>query len=314
MRYVIIRDDDTNAFTPVECLEKLYRPFLDRGLPVNLATIPAVSTAARMADGTPEGFLWAQHCFSRGSQDGAVQAAGLFPCAPLNWAATTVATAEPATACSKHALPAPGEHAPIGQNQKLVAYLKDNPGFKIIQHGCHHDYLEFDCADPAEVARRLDAGRRHLQEAGLTPGEAFVAPYDRLSRPALREVSQRFRILSTGWYELRRLPWSWWPGYMMKKLKKRPHWRVGRTLLLSHPGCLLSCHRTYSTMLGGITHFVENQQLTVVVTHWWEYFRNGRQDEGFIEFLHETAAYLASHPDVKVVSFSDLLTQNFRLN
>jgi len=31
MRYVILRDDDTNAFTPVECLERLYRPFLERG-------------------------------------------------------------------------------------------------------------------------------------------------------------------------------------------------------------------------------------------------------------------------------------------
>ena len=35
MRYVILRDDDTNALTPVDCLERLYRPFLNRGLPVN---------------------------------------------------------------------------------------------------------------------------------------------------------------------------------------------------------------------------------------------------------------------------------------
>ena len=42
MRYVILRDDDTNTFTPVECLERLYRPFLDLGLPVNLAVIPNV--------------------------------------------------------------------------------------------------------------------------------------------------------------------------------------------------------------------------------------------------------------------------------
>ena len=43
MHYVIIRDDDTNAFTPVECLERLYRPFLNAGLPINLAVIPDVS-------------------------------------------------------------------------------------------------------------------------------------------------------------------------------------------------------------------------------------------------------------------------------
>jgi len=44
MHYVILRDDDTNALTPVECLEQLYRPFLDRDLPVSLAVIPNVRT------------------------------------------------------------------------------------------------------------------------------------------------------------------------------------------------------------------------------------------------------------------------------
>jgi len=57
MRYVIIRDDDTNALTPVSCLERLYRPFLERGMPVNLATIPEVALDARLPNGNLEGFL-----------------------------------------------------------------------------------------------------------------------------------------------------------------------------------------------------------------------------------------------------------------
>src|SRR6185503_21362603 len=61
MRYVILRDDDTNALTPVECLERLYRPFLDRNLPVNLAVIPDVSTNALTPDGKTEGFLFAKN-------------------------------------------------------------------------------------------------------------------------------------------------------------------------------------------------------------------------------------------------------------
>src|SRR5580693_2788373 len=61
MHYVILRDDDTNALTPVECLERLYRPFLDRGLPVNLAVIPRVSTETLRQDGQPEGFLFAKN-------------------------------------------------------------------------------------------------------------------------------------------------------------------------------------------------------------------------------------------------------------
>ena len=61
MRYVILRDDDTNALTPIDCLDALYRPFLDRGLPVNLAVIPEVDTKALTPDGVPEGFLFAKN-------------------------------------------------------------------------------------------------------------------------------------------------------------------------------------------------------------------------------------------------------------
>jgi hypothetical protein len=271
MRYVIIRDDDTNAFTPVSCLERLYRPFLDRGLPVNLAVIPDVATDTRQADGQPEGYLMKKGAAS----------------------ARTV---------------------PIGTHTKLVHYLRDNPGFHLLQHGCHHDYLEFDCPSRPEIARRLEHGSQLLQEAGFHSPETFVAPYDKLSRPALAEVASRFRILSTGWFELPRLPYGWWPKYAVKKLLQAPHWRVGRTLLLSHPGCILSYHHTYATMLGGILHYLQNQQLTVLVTHWWEYYHNNAADEEFIGFLHETASYIATHPDLKVISFSDLLQGNVRLN
>src|SRR4030095_9395369 len=59
--YVILRDDDTNALTPVECLERLYRPFLDRALPISLAVIPDVATDAVTPEGRPEGFLFAKN-------------------------------------------------------------------------------------------------------------------------------------------------------------------------------------------------------------------------------------------------------------
>ena len=93
-----------------------------------------------------------------------------------------------------------------------------------------------------------------------------------------------------------------------------PHWQIGQTVLLSHPGCLLSAQRTYSTMLGGILHFLATQHLTVLVTHWWEYFPKAGPDEGFIGFLHETADYLATHPELKVISFDELVESRIPLN
>jgi hypothetical protein len=348
MRYVIFRDDDTNAFTPVECLERLYRPFLDRGLPVNLATIPAVSRNATMANGEPEGFLPHKNQSSatpnlvrtheacgkdgasaahelaalEGGADKWMPGASPTPSAgPLPYAghAAHAVTAERRRfgadqLASAGAAALRQDAVPIGSNGPLVKYLNENPGYRIVQHGCHHDYLEFERANHSEIIRRLEYGSKLIQEAGFAQPRTFVAPYDKLSREGLREVAARFRVLSTGWYELRRLPYSWWPRYGFKKLRKCAHWRVGQTLLLSHPGCLLSCQRTYSTMLGGIIHYLNTQQLTVLVTHWWEYFRGPAADSEFIDFLHETASYVATHPELKVISFDDLVSGEIQLN
>ena len=270
MHCVILRDDDTNALTPVDCLERLYRPFLDRNLPVNLAVIPHVRTDVTMPDGQPEGFL----AGNRGNRPPALT---------------------------------------VGSNRELVDYLRANRGFNLAQHGYHHDYFEFDRSDRAEIGRRLDQGARLLSEAGFPAPQTFVAPYDRLSRVSLQEVARRFAVLSTGWFELRRLPLSWWPRYALKKMLKRPHWRIGRTLLLTHPGCLLSCDRPYRTMLAEIKAAVEARPLTVLVTHWWEYFRNQRPDPAFVNVLHQTADYLAQQPGLKVISFDDLLKDNLAL-
>jgi hypothetical protein len=300
MHYVIIRDDDTNAFTPVDCLERLYRPLLDAGLPVNLAVIPDVALNASTGDGRLETFLRI-----RGSGIGRTAVLASGTCATS--AALSMATEPEHGSSSRHT-------RPIGQNQQLMTYLLDNPGYHIVQHGCHHDYFEFDRRPRPELVARLDHGTRTLIQAGFPKPQTFVAPHDKVSRVGLLEISRRFNVLSTGWFELRRIPYHWWPRYLLKKFHHAPHWQVGRTLLLSHPGCLLSYHRTYSTMLGGIVHYLKTQRLTVLVTHWWEYFRDNEPDEAFIDFLHETASYLASHPKVKVISFADLIDGRIPLN
>jgi hypothetical protein len=263
IRYVILRDDDTNALTPVECLERLYRPFLNRGLPVNLAVIPEVHTRVTLPNGRPEGYL-----------------------------------------------PAPdkvvSESVPIGLNQELVHYLRRNPGYHAVQHGHRHTYFEFDRQDPMAIGFGLDRGSELFAEAGLPRPRTFVAPYDKFSRASLAAAAKRFAVISTGWFELRRLPPTWWPRYFLKKLLRTWHWRIGRTILLSHPGCLLSYQRPYETMLEGIKRTIEHRYLTVLVTHWWEYFREQKPDDTFIQVLHETADFLASDPCIQVVSFEDM--------
>lgn len=271
MHYVILRDDDTCAFTPPACLERIYRPFLCRGMPVNLAVIPEVRTDVRTSDGRLEGYL----------------TAGSAPEGPL---------------------------APIGQGRELVDYLKAEPGYHIAQHGCHHDVFEFGGSDRRLLAGRLDRGAQVLREAGFAQPAAFVAPYDRLSRAAFFEVAARFDVLSTGWFEARGVPRRWWPAYALKKLGKRRHWRAGGVYLLSHPGCLLSFHRPHANMLASVRGAVEGATLTVLVSHWWEFFRGGHPDDKLIGVIHEVAGWLASRPDVRVVSFGDVASGRVPIN
>lgn len=270
MRYVLLRDDDTNASTPVECLEQLYRPFLDRGFPVNLAVIPDVATNASTPEGAPEGFI------RRNRQETGT--------------------------------------IPIGRNRSLVDYLLANPGYHVLQHGCHHDCFEFAREDRQEISQRIARGRRLLVDAGFRRPETFVAPHDRLSRVGFEEVARVFGVLSTGWFELRRLPRSWWPPYLVKRFSGRPHWRVGNTVLLSHPGCLLSCQHPAGGILERIVATLPQRRVTVLVTHWWEYFREGRPDTAFISALHETAEYLSNQTGIRVISFDELREGAIPLN
>jgi hypothetical protein len=271
MRYVILRDDDTNALTPVECLERLYRPFVERKLPVNLAVIPDVSTNALTPEGKTEGFLFAKN----GTRSATV---------------------------------------PIGENQKLVNYLRENRAYNIVQHGCHHDCFEFDRKSPSDIVARLEHGMKSLTAAGFSRPATFVAPHDKLSRASYREVARRFEIISSGWFELERLPMTWWPQYVARKTRHAPHWRAAGTVLLSHPGCLLSAQRDFGSMLSEIIRTVNSRKVTVLVTHWWEYFPNGQPNEAFIRILHQTADYLASETDIKVISFDELVKSDLELD
>ena len=271
MRYVILRDDDTNALTPIECLERLYRPFLDRGLPVNLAVIPAVRTDTLNLQGFREGYLLAN--------------GGELP-----------------------------KVLSIADNRPLVHYLRANAGYHVVQHGCQHSLFEFDSQNEADVVQRLELGTAMLKAAGFPPSKTFVAPYDRLSRVSYNEVAKRFRVLSTGWFERRRLPAVWRPRYIFNKLLHRPHWKTGQTLMLTHPGCLLSYQRPLETMLDEVKRSIESRQVTVLVTHWWEYFRGGKADEAFIRVLHQVADFLADDPEIEVIAFDDLIERRLRLN
>ncbi|MCA9603128.1 MAG: DUF2334 domain-containing protein [Polyangiales bacterium] len=269
MRYVIFRDDDANALTPPHMLERLYRPLLDRGMTVHLATIPEVRTDIRDREGNVEGFLVGPDAGS------------------------------------------PGARA-VGENTALVDYVTHEPGYRVVQHGLRHEFVdghyEFERDDAEDIIARLERGTMLLTEAGFPKAATFVAPQDKLSRVALVEAARRFPVVSTGWYDLGKVPPLAWPQYLWaKKVRRSSHWRTGKNLFLSHPGCILSYRRTVDSILADLQAQVLSRSLTVVVSHHWEYFRNGSADEPYIAVLHAFAEWLANERSVRVITFDEAL-------
>jgi hypothetical protein len=196
---------------------------------------------------------------------------------------------------------------PIGKNQDLVNYLKKNPGYCIAQHGCHHDYHEFMIDDQQEIRRRLKRGQDLLKQAGFSQPKTFVAPHDQLSLNAIYEAAKQYPIISTHWFQIERLPLKWWPQYLVKKMTQAPHWKVGHTLLLSHPPCYLAENKPLESMLQEIKLSIQQRSLTILITHWWAYFKIPKISQAFISILHELADYLSNDPNICVLSFDDLL-------
>ena len=67
-------------------------------------------------------------------------------------------------------------------------------------------------------------------------------------------------------------------------------------------------------MLKSVMDHLASHQLTVLVTHWWEYFRDDRSDQEFIDVLHKIGDCLAANQELKVISFSDLVDGRLTLN
>ena len=67
-------------------------------------------------------------------------------------------------------------------------------------------------------------------------------------------------------------------------------------------------------MLDEIIRSIESRQLTVLVTHWWEYFPDGKPKEDFIRVLAPDGRVSRLAGDIKVVSFADVAEGGMRLN
>lgn len=260
-----MQDDDVNAFTPIEFLEALYRPFFERSLPVVLAVIPFVYGTAFPSNEKFKDFLIGEN---RDSDN----------------------------------------YFSIGCNKPLVEYLLKNLGYEVVQHGCRHDRDEFLGNSRQEHISRIEEGRTLMLEAGFRAPNVFVAPSRKISRVAFEELLNAFQLISSSGYERSHVPYSYWMHYAYKKLMRLEHWKVGDTTLITGVGhYYFSQASSSSEILELLKRTIASRRLSVINSHWWEYFKEGKPNHQLIDTLHRFADYLAENPSIKVIVFSNLL-------
>ncbi|MGB1287711.1 MAG: DUF2334 domain-containing protein [Aggregatilineales bacterium] len=118
MKTIILRDDDTSAFTTPRHLETLYGRLWDKGIPISLGVIPAQHSDVKIL---------------RRSGN---------PCDPA------IAKAQRGHATSH----------PITDNPELIAFLTEKAAAGLVEiclHGYEHRYMEFMTSDTAKIQTML---------------------------------------------------------------------------------------------------------------------------------------------------------------
>lgn len=275
MKRVLIRDDDLCFFSDPERVDEIYGFALDAGLPVNFSVIPKVDANARtnskdFGPGTFEPFIPAEY---QGRE----------------------------------------EYFSVLDNPALTGYLRGKRTVEILQHGfCHGGApgrYEFELPDRGSAAEKLEAGSAILRETfGATP-TTFVAPQDKYSQAAFREILSRFKIFSLGWLDRTRMPASFLPRYAWMKARGDNVLRAGRTTCIEHPGVIFSKFKNPDVEIQRFHAYMNNHAVTVLVLHHWEFYDGDRLNQNLHTRFKDTVMELADSGQCEFLNFRDLERQ-----
>lgn len=272
MKYVLIRDDDLNFFSQYEEIEEVYGFMFEQGIPVNFSTIPSVNAAAKTLapDGKTEIYE---------------------PFLPESIAGT--------------------EHNyHITDNRALVNALKDIPSNEFLLHGYEHHgengLREFETHDKFMLKKKLENGIDILNCAFRKRPDTFVAPQDKYSLQALSMIRHYFKIFSLGWIDRTRIPLSWLPRYAHKKWLGRNYIQDHDFLVTEHPGCHYSQYVNRDISDNHLNQALSQNDFTVIVTHHWEFYRNGELDMTMWQAFKNRVLALQQSPCYQLITFSQL--------
>ena len=227
MRLVIFRDDDISFFTDPKRLEAIYGRLWSARLPVCLALIPRVRGDARV--------YW-----TRGN---------------------------PYDPAIPPAYRGRDEAFSLSDNADLCAFLDDLAQRGLVEiclHGYEHSFFEFTTHDRYRIRDMLDAGMAILKDAiPSATVRSFIAPYDRLSPVALKELIERgFHIVTQSW--------NLSPRPDLPQIAGHASARIAGDQTLFICDEYLFTHKTDpSVSLRRARQLLSSQRLTIISNHHW---------------------------------------------
>jgi peptidoglycan/xylan/chitin deacetylase (PgdA/CDA1 family) len=244
-KYVIIRDDDPNYFTPTSALEGVYDKIFSLNIPISACVIPNVQANLKLDNAVFHGAILDHE-----------------PFIPPKFRGTN-------------------QEYNVSENPELVEYLKKHKDqMSIIQHGFSHSFHEFASSNYGEVEKKLKEGNQILQRA---LGEAplfFSAPYDLYSPTSLRALRQHFKGATCGEIKLRtmistktgiRLPLDMVPSFVNASRKKEVFYFHNDFLMLGYHNIMqLSPFDEYS--IEDFETYINQHNVIVISLHYWEFY------------------------------------------
>jgi hypothetical protein len=249
MTLVLIRDDDANATTDPDRLQRAYDPLLDRGIRINFSVVPAVRLDTLAPDGQRERFISEDWKPSENEVElGADTALSVW----------------------------------LRRQQPLVDVFVHG-----LSHGRVREQTEFGALSFEEAAERIRRAIQIMTQALNRTPIGFVPPWDTLSAGALRAVLASFDLASMGWIDRRRLPVSAWPAHVLERISRQEAFRIGRAWLLRHRGGRITPTLAPDRVEHAVRYLEQGADIAVINLHHWMFW-NGEQPHPVICALAES--------------------------
>jgi len=272
MKYVVIKDDDTCFFTPVNILEALYGEILEKHV-VNLSVIPNVYSSIKL----DENEIYYKK--DKLKYD------------PL---------ISPEYSGSDR-------YYNVNDNPELIDFL-NRKNVDVLQHGYAHEKInsmpEFSIRDREFVYKRAVEGKNILNKCVKRGISFFVPPWNIVSKEFISGSQLQYKgIITAGILPVYNNLNIFIPYYVNKLFKRRYY--MYKNILLIDTYDLIQKYMDVSLIPGKFNSILNNNDIVIIQNHYWIFMNNWKKDDNMIEQWKSLYSKILDN-NVRIISYNEL--------